>query len=61
MDVKPPNIDVPPNIEPSKRMGLKKHRVQTQNTESRCTQTLYAPNKKAVCDNIEHENQEYEG
>jgi hypothetical protein len=31
----------PPNV-----WGEKKHRVQTQNTESRCTQTLSAPNKK---------------
>ena len=29
-----------------KKEEVEKHRVQTQNTESRCTQTLYAPNKK---------------
>jgi hypothetical protein len=44
-----------------KKKEVKKNRVQTQNTESLCTQTLYAPNKKAVCDNIEHGNHEYEG
>jgi hypothetical protein len=43
-------------------MGVKK-KTQRTNTEDRVTstQTLYAPNKKAVCENIEHENQEYEG
>jgi hemin uptake protein HemP len=43
-------------------MGVKK-KTQRTNTEDRVTstQTLYAPNKKVVCENIEHENQEYEG
>jgi hypothetical protein len=43
-------------------MGVKKKK-QSTNTEDRVTstQTLYDPNKKAVCENIEHEDQEYEG
>jgi hypothetical protein len=44
-----------------KKEEVERHRVQTQNTEAWCTQTLYAPNKKAVCENIEHRNHEYEG
>ena len=42
-------------------MGVKK--TQSTNTEDRVTstQTVYAPNKKVVCENIEHENQEMKG
>ena len=43
--------------------GCEEKKTQRTNTEDRVTstQTLYAPNKKVVCENIEHENQEYEG
>jgi hypothetical protein len=35
-----------------KKEEVEKHRVQTQNTEAGCTQALYVPKKKAVCENI---------
>ncbi len=49
-------IESPPNV-----WGVKKNTSRNIEDRVTSTQTLYAPNKKAVCENIEHENQEMKG
>jgi hypothetical protein len=50
------------NKKRKKKKGSRKTQSiqKIQNTESRCTPTLYAVKKKTVCDNIEDGNHEYE-